>query len=282
MRPEISKYIKDGEANIEFVVCTDVLKLESLHFGYWEEGVEPTFSQLGPAQERYTQQLIGHIPESVEHVLDVGCGIGDVSRALNRAGYSVTALSPDTNHARHFEGASANGTNFHETKFEHLDLDRTFDLILMSESQNYFDPEVGFRQCRRYLEDGGFLLVCGMFRRTPDRDGAFGFMRNDEQDYLEMADQHGLTLLMREDITQPTLPTLQLAQHFFTNHFMPALDLAALYSKKASPLARGLLRWMLRRERQKLNVIHEYYSEFADPALFAANVRYLTLLFRKD
>ena len=150
----------------------------------------------------------------------------------------------------------------------------------MSESQNYFEPQVGFRQCRRYLEDGGFLLVCGMFRQGPDRDGAFGFTRNDEQDYLEnggLARPHPRNDGRYHATDSAHAPTGGALRH----HFMPALDLAAIYSKKVSPLARGLFRWLLRRERRKLKVIHEYYSEFADPALFAANVRYLTLLFRK-
>jgi len=66
----------------------DVLKVESLHFGYWDNGVAPTLDNLRTAQIKYIDHLIEFIPEGVSSILDVGCGTGVVADKLV-CGYSL-------------------------------------------------------------------------------------------------------------------------------------------------------------------------------------------------
>ena len=96
--------------DLELFFCTEILKLHSLHYGYWEKGEKPTeggkkltLEWLRDAQQKYTDILVEAIPKSVKSILDVGCGIGDVSRALSKLEYDVTAISPDRNHVKYFE-----------------------------------------------------------------------------------------------------------------------------------------------------------------------------------
>lgn len=281
-KPEIAGYIKNGDANLEFLVCTEVLKLESLHLGYWEEGSEASWSGLGRAQDRFTRELIGHVPPGVERVLDVGSGLGDVARAFRAAGHRVTAISPDPNQARYLRGPRCDGIEFHASSFEDLDLDRRFDLVLMSESQNYFDADDGFRKCRRHLVPGGHVLVSGMFRRRPERDGPFGFMRHCEEGYLSTADDHGFRLAKSVDITARTVPTLAVARDAYQEYVVPALSVVSEYLDSTGPVTRTLLRWILRRKIRDLEVVRRYYEAFFDPELFVARVRYLTLLFEME
>ena len=179
--------------DLELFFCTEILKLNSLHYGYWEEseklkeeGTKLTLNCLRDAQKKYTDGLIAAIPKNVKSILDVGCGIGDVSRALSKLEYDVTAISPDSNHAKYFENPPLKLT-FLQTKFEDLDIDNKFDLILMSESQNYFPTEIGFRQCATLLSPKGYLLVSGMFRK--DSGSEMTEVSNTIEDYEKTAEK---------------------------------------------------------------------------------------------
>lgn len=80
-------------------------------------------------------------------------------------GLQVTALSPDKSHRRYFDDLPAQNLSFYGSKFEDLNIDQVFDLVLMSESQNYFAADIGLKQARRYLRPGGYLLIAGLFRK---------------------------------------------------------------------------------------------------------------------
>ncbi|MDQ3415481.1 MAG: methyltransferase domain-containing protein, partial [Verrucomicrobiota bacterium] len=155
--------------NLELFFVTEVLQLNSLHYGYWAEPSTAAqhildLRDIQQAQEQYTRELLQVIPADVQSVLDVGCGIGDNARAMLSRGLKVTALSPDENHKRYFEDIRTQNLTFHSSRFEDFETDEIFDLVLMSESQNYFDAEIGLKQARRYLRAGGYLLIAGMFR----------------------------------------------------------------------------------------------------------------------
>jgi len=83
------------ELNLELFFCTEVLKLKSLQYGYWEQEEKLDLESIRRAQQHYTETLLEMIPEDVHNILDIGCGIGDNARALAAKGYHVTAISPD-------------------------------------------------------------------------------------------------------------------------------------------------------------------------------------------
>ncbi len=272
---DITDDITIDAIDLQLFVCTEVLKLPSLHFGYWEPGSQPRWAEVGAAQARFTEQLIAAVPGDVRSILDVGCGVGDNARALSSRGYRVTAISPDANHGRYV--ASDGRIEFARTRFEDFRRDNVFDLVLMSESQNYFDAAESFRQCVRLLRPGGYLLVSGMFRR--DGSARFAQTRNDEREYLRVAEREGLRLLSSTDITPNVLPTLWLAREKYDLHVKPSLDVAARYVNGRQSWEVRLLRWMMRREVGRLRRIQQYYEDFFDPALFERHIKYATLLF---
>jgi hypothetical protein len=153
-----------------------------------------------------------------------------------------------------------------------------FDLVLMSESQNYFDTGIGLEQSLRFLVPGGFLLICGMFRRRNSDD--FSQIRNIERRILAQSTAVWLELRDRTDITRNVLPTLQLVSMAKNNYLDPALLVARHYGAVASWKMKtaGLL---FRKELRHLREIERYYHGFADPEFFAKHISYLRLLFRK-
>jgi MPBQ/MSBQ methyltransferase len=277
MQHDILDAITQDEINLELLICTDVLKLESLHFGLWNDDEHLTLSNLRAAQARYTKHLIAQIPGGVQTVLDVGCGVGDVARGLARAGYAVTAISPDRNHEKYVNGTENGSVAFHNVRFEAFDHEETFDLILMSESQNYFDADIGFRQCRRFLREGGHLIVSGMLKKYGAT--AFEQMTNVEEDYLEKARRHSFQMTASTDITERVLPTMELARRAYSDYLQPATKVAELYWERTSKLKRALIRLFFRREAERLSSIRAYYEDYIDPETFRRNVRYVTKRF---
>lgn len=263
--------------DLELFICTEVLKLKSLHYGYWEEPDELNIANVRKAQSRYTKTLVNFIPPNVKSVLDVGCGIGDLSKELASLGYNVTAISPDKNHGQFFNDLPAN-LKFVNNKFEHFLTEQKYDLIIMSESQNYFDPELGLKQCQKLLKPGGYLLISGMFRK----DEALNIKNiiNIESDYISRAEKVKLKLLKSQDITSNVLPTMQYTQNCLTDYVHPSVKTFKHFLFANSSFKSRILTWIFSKQLKKMNRILNYYSQRTDPKFFTANVKYLRLLFQ--
>ena len=270
--------------DLELFFCTEILKLNSLHYGYWEEseklkeeGTKLTLDCVRNAQQKYTNILIEAIPENVKSILDVGCGIGDVSKALSKLGYDVTAISPDNNHAKYFENHLSKLT-FLQTKFEDLKVDRQFDLVLMSESQNYFPTEIGFRQCTTLLSPEGYLLVSGMFRK--DSDSEFTEVPNTIEDYAKIAEKHGLLVIENVDITPNILPTIDYIYESMESYVEPSVKMLNQFISSIAPLKSRFIKFFFRKQIDKTLQIYRYYRRRTDPLFFEKNIVYARLLFQ--
>jgi len=274
------RYITDYDGtDLELFVCTELLGLPSLHYGYWRPDEELTLDNARLAQRRYTEVLADRIPAGVRSVLDVGCGTGDLSRLLARRGLRVTALSPDGNARQFFQTAVPNLT-FVQSRFEDFRTRDRFDLVVMSESQNYFDPEAGLRQVRKLLHPGGYLLISGMFRRRPSE--TYKEVINIEDDYVRRAWRHGLALHDRRDITRETLPTLVLTRMAMKRYVPPVVEAARHFLEGTSPWKAWLLKLLFGKQLRELARVHAYYLERTDATRFVRDVRYLHLLWRKE
>lgn len=263
--------------NLELLITIDILKLNSLHYGYWENKAQAdiTLKDVRIAQSKYTATLIDFIPENVHTILDVGCGVGDISKALAKKGYHVTAISPHQNHKKLFE--SSDNVEYLCVKFEELDLNRKFDLILMSESQNYFDVDIGFKQSKRYLNNGGYLLISGIFRKNDTTE--FRHIPCIENDYIRMAQNFNLTLVKSNDITQNTLPTLEFAYEKYKEYAVPSFTVVNEFLTNLSPFKLKLLKFIFSKQFSHIEKWNGYYEKRFDPKLSEKYLKYLRLLF---
>jgi SAM-dependent methyltransferase len=280
--PRIDPVMDLDGVNPELFFVTEVLGLRSLHYGYWDEPPATldgslSLSGISAAQLRFTQQVLRTIPADVRRVLDVGCGIGDIARAMAERGLSVTALSPDKNHQKYFEGDVSDNVAFCASTFEAFDVDDVFDLILMSESQNYFDADIGLRQSRRYLRPGGYILIAGMFRRQ--RTPALGVLHS-KSEYWDAAARHGFSLLNERDITTNVLPTMQFVNMVRARHLEPAFALAHRYLRASMPVKLRLMKLLFRRQINELRDMKAYYEARTDPEVFARDLQYVIALFQ--
>lgn len=274
--------VGSGPIDWELMLCTHVMGLRSLHWGLWEQGDALTLAGLRTAQARYAQKLLAAIPEGVRTVLDVGCGMGDIAIALAEKGYEVTCIAPVANYADHLSSMRAKGISFIQTTIENFESERTFDLVLMSESAGYFASVVAFEKSWRLLKTEGHLLVCNMFRREPI---ALRVAKHILVDFLGRAERSGFRLVHDDDITQATLPSLRLAMSLWEAHGVPAIALGSFYLQSASWRTRLLYRvtrLFFSREVADVRNTLQLYAEQLNPELVGRHATYRLLVFRKD
>lgn len=236
-------------------IFLDISKSEFLHMGYSnpDKKIE-ALHELREAMQNYTDKVLGFIPDGVKTILDVGCGTGEVSYYLTQKGYSVECLNPDHLLEEKIREKYGDTLSFYRTKFENFDIDRSYDLILMMESSSYIDLNACFRQCRRYLDKGGFVLVSDFFRLTDEKDykDFHVFVK-----YMDTIKANGLEVISSEDITLNTVQTLEFASLIYSNFALKTFNTiikSIIHSLKIRPFQRFLfkvLSFLLRRPIRK-------------------------------
>ena len=81
------------------VLAQQLLGVEDLHYGLWEDDLALSLANLVTAQQRYTDLLLGHVAQQLAgidrpRVLDVGCGTGHMLELMRERGYAVDAVNP--------------------------------------------------------------------------------------------------------------------------------------------------------------------------------------------
>ncbi len=127
---------------------------------------------------------------SGDHVLEVGCGSGQLTRALVARGLHVTALEPGKSlialARQNLEGAG--DLEFVNAQFEHALLPREqFRAVFSASAFHWVDPKVSWQRAADVLVPGGTLALvqyCGLEdpRSKRDQEAALAAIRNVAQD----------------------------------------------------------------------------------------------------
>lgn len=268
----------DG-TDFELMFATRVLKLESLHYGLWQPNQQLSIDEYKRAQQNYTDTLVKFIPKGVKTILDVGSGIGDNARALVKHGYTVTAISPDKQHARYYKNTFKGKLKFHNVKYEDFETAKKFDLVLMSESQNYFTKDVCINKTYELLNPGGYFFISGKFRRKNSSE--FKLITNVEKTFLAEAKAKGFILTKQHDITKETLPTIRLFRKLYDDYAVPIQEILQTYLKSLPGLKQNLIKLAIKVFGGKENKINDFYKEHLDAELFAKHIKYTRILLQK-
>jgi ubiquinone/menaquinone biosynthesis C-methylase UbiE len=122
---------------------------------------------------------------SGDHVLEVGCGTGQLTRSLLARGLHVTALEPGPSLialARQ-NLAAAGEVEFVTARFEDAPLPRgQFQAVFCASAFHWIDPEVSWQKAADVLVPGGTLALvtyCGISepRTNPDQEATLAAIR---------------------------------------------------------------------------------------------------------
>ncbi|MGW4042781.1 class I SAM-dependent methyltransferase [Streptomyces sp. NPDC004721] len=119
----------------------------------------------GCAVELYARLPVGSEPDVITaavpagaHILELGCGVGRVTRPLLERGFTVTAVDESPDMLERVRGARTICS-----PIESLDAGETFDaVVLASFLVHTGDPEVRrglLRTCARHVAEGGCVLI---------------------------------------------------------------------------------------------------------------------------
>src|SRR6266480_3660255 len=122
---------------------------------------------------------------SGDHVLEVGCGSGQLTRGLTARGLHVTALEPGTSlmalARQNLEGAGE--VEFVNARFEDALLPRgQFQAVFSASAFHWVDPEVSWQKAADVLVPGGTLALVQYFglaepRSEEDQEAVLAAMR---------------------------------------------------------------------------------------------------------
>lgn len=256
---------------------SEVLGLEHLHYGLWDEGEELTLENLKKAQARYEDLVVGHIiaerPAEEMRVLDVGCGTGSLSRRLIAEGYQVEGLSPDRSQKDNYIATLK--VPFHHSRFENFQPEQTFDVLIFSESCQYVKPDGLVEVAAKCLKPGGQIVICDYFT-TKNATGRMAKSGHEVSAFKATMEEAGYVLDASTDITDRTTPTLELATDFVRRGLI-ALDILTEKTRAKHPLLTRLVMRLSRKKRNKL----ESQRILIDAEAFRAQKRYLCLRYRR-
>lgn len=96
------------------------------------------------------QFVIANLPPSPARVLEVGCGQGELAKALADQGYEITAIDPD----------APEGPIFRKTSLEEFCDEVSFDAVVASRSMHHIpDFQLGIQRIHALLRQGGLLII---------------------------------------------------------------------------------------------------------------------------
>jgi SAM-dependent methyltransferase len=254
------------------------LDMQDLHYGYWPIDLPPRPQHLALAQARYTDFLMQHIPSDVRTVLDVGCGAGNTARKLLERGYQVDCVSPNgvlTDVARsvlHGRG------RIYETKFQELNTDRHYDLILFSESLLFIPLEQAFAKALDLLPPNGHVLITDIFRVPAEGRSPIGG-GHELPRFREAIARVPLDLVTDIDMTDGIAPTFDLLDGAYREAIEPGYRLILARLTARHPWVMRFVKWKFRKQMRRYEDKH--FSGRRNGANFKKYKSYRLLLYRR-
>jgi SAM-dependent methyltransferase len=254
------------------------LKSEHLHYGYWTGDLQVDVANLHVAQENYVNFLISHIPDGVRKILDVGCGTGQIARKLVDVGYQVDCVSPSpflSNQARELLGSAS---CIFECVYEQLQTENRYDLILFGESFQYIDPEQAVKKTLAFLNQGGYLLICDIFKKETSGESTLPGGHPLTMFY-NIVSECPLEPVKDLDITEQTAPTLDIVNDVFEQVVEPSVNLTQRLLDNRYPFMSKFLKWFYRKKIEKIN--RKYFTGEKTGENFRKFKSYRLLLYKK-
>ena len=263
-----------------------------LHYGYFDDPDrcprEISLGEVTRAQHRYAELLVelAAAEDRASPALDVGCGMGALSKLLLDRGFAPTALTPDRYQAEHV-AKSYPQVPLIRSRFEDMpDVDRAhagrYGTVFTSESLQYLDLDRALPLMARLLKPGGRWIACDYFRIGESSGRGRGEKAGEKSghrwdDFTARLRDGGWAIAYERDITPHVLPTLRAAHMWATQFGLPLLKFVELKLRVKQPA----LHYMLEGVFDQLDGVIDDNLRTIEPAVFASQKKYVLLSIRR-
>jgi SAM-dependent methyltransferase len=234
-----------------YIVGHHLLDMQDLHYGYWPDDLPVSMRNLAEAQARYTDLIVAHIPEGVRTILDVGCGAGNNARKLIERGYQVDCVSPNGFLTDVAKGVLGDRATVFETKFQELETDRRYDLVLFSESLLFIRPlDAAFTKALGLLNPGGHLLITDIFKVPAEGKSPIGGGHQLEV-FRDTIGRYPFASVADVDMTAGIAPTFDLLDRAYREMIQPSYGLLLGRLSAQYPWVMRFVKWKFRRSMDR-------------------------------
>ena len=253
------------------VLAQQLLGIDDLHYGWWDDDLDLTLSNLTTAQQRYSDQLIDRLPavSPETRILDIGSGTGHLIQQCLDGGYHVDGVSPSPSLSKQIRNRIENrkycDTHLFECRFEEFPVERNlqkYDAAYFSESFQYISMAKAFEILQKILKPGGKVIICDFFKRS-DADlsapGAHTFGGgHDYNEFLALLEKIPFRVDRNLDITEKVSRNIALLNDVLMNRLGPALRTLGTFLGSRYPKTYWLLTRPFRNRFAKLET--KYFS----------------------
>lgn len=246
---------KEVGLEIGLIFFKHFLKTEYLHYGLFTNGLETDIANLAKAQQNYADFLMENIPAGTKTILDVGCGSGKFASELIKKGFQVDCVSPGTILTNHARGILGDKVKIYQSKFEDVNTDKKYDLILFSESFQYIPMNNSFTNGLNALNPGGHIMVCDFFQTDAEGKSPLGGGHKFSE-FNEVIKKFPVQLIKEQDITKETAPTIDLVNSLSMEVLLPIYNLIFLLVEDRFPWVAKFIRWKYKKKLDKMQNKH--------------------------
>jgi len=235
------------------------LGTKDLHYGLWGDDLEVKVQNLPEAQKRYSDFLIGHFPDDVKTILDVGCGAGGLATELLSRGYQVQGVSPSPLLSEAAQNQAGDDFKIHHGRFEDVkfSVNEKFDMVMFSESFQYITLDMVLDKAQSLLRPGGYIVISDFFKTNATGKSVVGGGHKFDE-FQKVLNDSGLKVLEEKDITKETAPNLDLVNQMGRELLLPTMKLIGYTFKNNRPWLSKIFTWKFRKKLDKID--YKYLS----------------------
>ncbi|MDH5561497.1 MAG: class I SAM-dependent methyltransferase [Deltaproteobacteria bacterium] len=268
---------KEIGLDIALILANYFFKTEYLHYGYFTDDLKVEPGNISIAQENYANYILSKIPKETKTILDVGCGAGKFAEKLLDYGFEVDCVSPSPYLTKHAKKILGDRCHIHECGYEKVETTKKYDLVLFSESFQYIPLAEIMRQTPRFLKPRGHMLICDFFRKDVEGRSPIGG-GHDLKNFYDIMSKSPFQLLIDEDITKETAPSMDIVNGFLTDVLHPVWDLIFYVLDHNYAWLSKILRWKFSHKIEK--VTYKYFQNKSNGENFAFFKSYHFLLYQ--
>ena len=165
-----------------------------------------------------------------------------------------------------------------ETRFEDLETDRRYDLILFSESLLFIPLDAAFTQALRLLTPRGHILITDIFRVPAEGKSPIGG-GHELSVFRGAVARFALQPVKDVDMTDGIAPTFDVLDRAYREAIQPAYEMIMARLRTRFPWIMGIVRWKFRKKLEQAE--RKHFSGRRTGASFKQYKSYRLLLFRR-